>query len=76
MKKNRPESCALFRFPITTFVSVVLLLVTATVGAYAHSGRTVEATGKVVDGSGQPVIGAETAYRERARRILKFFINR
>ena len=58
MKKNRPESCGLFRFSIKTFVSVVLLLVTATVGAYAHSGRTVEATGKVVDGSGQPVIGA------------------
>ena len=58
MKKNRPEGCGSIRFSIKMFVSVVLLLVMATAGAYAQSGQTVEATGKVLDGSGQPVIGA------------------
>ena len=57
MKKNRPEGCGSIRFSIKMFVSVVLLLVMATAGAYAQSGQTVEATGKVLDGSGQPVIG-------------------
>jgi len=56
MKKIDRRAADTNRFSLKVLVSAVLLLLVATTGAFAQ--RTVDVTGKVIDASGQPVVGA------------------